>query len=283
MSDKTIVRDVDPIELNDPDVLTIFQIIKDGIKKLKDKTSVILWSSFILLILWGPRGYPEIIPLSFWRKLVPFDLAWKDELISFVLGFILMVVIPCCIIKFYFKEKLSDYGLGWSNNRIKLGLLALFVTLIICAPVFYMGTFDPAMQAEYPLFRDKISTWGGFIVYQMVYFLFFISIEFIFRGYLLFGLYGPLKKDKDEPVDQEKEKKKPKSGPTFGIYAVLFQMLPYVAWHLSKPMPEYVGTIFWGVPVALIALKTRSIWPIIIVHWLLNIWVDIFTWPNIPW
>ena len=47
---------VDPIELNDPDILTIFQIIKNTVFKLKDKTAIILWSSFILLILWGAEG-----------------------------------------------------------------------------------------------------------------------------------------------------------------------------------------------------------------------------------
>lgn len=279
MSKEKLTSDVDPVELRDPDILTIFQIIKDGVKKLKDKTSVLIWSSIVLLLLWGPRGYPEVIPIEFFRKLVP-DFGWRDELISFVLGFILLFIIPCCIIKFYFKEKLTDYGLGWTNSRVKLGLLALFVTFVICAPIFYFGTSNPQMQNEYPLFRDAVTTWGGFIIYQACYFLFFISIEFIFRGYLLFGLYGPLKKEEEE--DKQMILKKPKPGPYFGIYAVLFQMLPYTMWHLSKPMPEYMGTIVWGVAVALIVLKTRSIWPIIIVHWMLNIIVDLSLWTGMP-
>jgi membrane protease YdiL (CAAX protease family) len=279
MSDVIKENEVDPIELNDPDILTIFEIIKNGVKKLKDKSSVILWSSFILLLVWGPRGYTELIPMKWFYAFIP-DFGWRDELISFVLGFILLFIIPCCIIKFYFKEKLTDYGLGWTNSRVKLGLLALFVTFAICAPIFYMGTSDPAMAAEYPLFRDHITTWGGFIVYQLVYFLFFINIEFIFRGYLLFGLFGPVKEDKKK--EDAPKLKKPKEGPYFGIYAVLFQMLPYTMWHLSKPMPEYMGTIIWGVAVALIALKIRSIWPIIIVHWMLNIVVDLSLWTVMP-
>lgn len=279
MSDQRKEYDVDPVELREPDLLTIFQIIKNGIGKLRDKTSVILWSSFILLLIWGPRGYTEVIPKEWLYKLVP-EFGWRDELISFVLGFILLFIIPCCIIKFYFKEKLTDYGLGWTNSRVKLGLLALFVTFVICAPIFYSGTSDDAMKLEYPLFGDAITTWGGFIVYQLAYFLFFINIEFIFRGYLLFGLFGPVPKDEKEKA--EPEKKKPKGGPYFGIYAVLFQMLPYTMWHLSKPMPEYMGTIIWGVAVSLVALKTRSIWPIIIVHWLLNIVVDLSLWTAMP-
>lgn len=279
MSDRVNEQEVDPIELNDPDVLTLFQIIKNGVVKLKDKTSVILWSSFILLLIWGPRGYTEVIPMKWLYAIVP-DFGWRDELISFVLGFILLFIIPCCIIKFYFKEKLTAYGLGWTNSRVKLGILALVVTFIICAPIFYFGTSDEGMKLEYPLFGDAVKTWGGFIVYQLTYFLFFISIEFIFRGYLLFGLYGPVTDDAKEAAALKI--KRPKAGPYFGIYAVLFQMLPYTMWHLSKPMPEYMGTIVWGVAVSLIALKIRSIWPIIIVHWLLNIVVDLSLWKMMP-
>ncbi len=278
MSQESLKGVVDPEDLENPDVLTIFQIIKNGVAKLKDKTSVILWSSFILLLLWGPRGYPEMIPMDWLRALVP-EFGWRDQLISFLLGFLLLVVIPCGIIKFYFKERLTAYGLGWTNSRVKLGVLAIIVTLVICLPIFYFGTFNPQMQKEYPLFGDAIKTWGGFAVYELVYFLFFVNIEFIFRGYLLFGLFGP---QSSEQGDQEKTCKKPKEGPYFGIYAVLFQMLPYTMWHLSKPMPEYAGTIVWGVAVAVIALKIRSIWPIIIAHWALNVWVDLLLWPNMP-
>ncbi len=284
IDDKKKAKEVDRIELEFPDVWTIAKILVNGIKKLGDKTSVILWSSFILLLLWGPRGYPEMIPLDFFRKLVP-EFGWRDELISFLWGFILLVVIPCCIIKFYFKESLSDYGLGWTNKRVKLGVLALIVTILICAPIFYGGTSDQQMKDEYPLFTDRenglpvITTWGGFMVYQSFYFLFFISVEFIFRGYLLFGLYGPVK---DERQVKARALKTPREGPYFGIYAVLFQMLPYTMWHLSKPMPEYAGTIVWGVAVAIIALKIRSIWPIIIAHWALNVMVDLLLWNNMP-
>ncbi|GAG82480.1 unnamed protein product, partial [marine sediment metagenome] len=41
MKNKDINATVDPIELADPDVLTIFQIIKNTVIKLKDKTAII--------------------------------------------------------------------------------------------------------------------------------------------------------------------------------------------------------------------------------------------------
>lgn len=272
MKQTTASHEVDPVELENPDVLTIYEIIKNAVCKLKDKTAVILWSSFILLLLWGNKGNFELLKPE-WRAHLFGNLAWKDQLINFLAGFILLVVIPCCIIKFYFKERLSDYGLGFSIRRVKLGRLALFVTLIVCMPIFYFGTFDAGMQAEYPLFRNTITTVGQFIIYELVYFLFFVNIEFIFRGYLLFGLFG-FSSSAGDNVAKPNDKK----SQYFGVYAILIQMLAYTMWHISKPMPEYMGTIFWGVAMAAIALKIRSIWPIVVVHWLLNVWVDVLLW-----
>ncbi len=45
------------------------------------------------------------------------------------------------------------------------------------------------MQAVYPFYRP-FANFGDFIAYELIYFPFFIAIEFIFRGYLLFGLAG---------------------------------------------------------------------------------------------
>lgn len=273
MEPKETEPKVAPVELADPDVFTIFQIIKNTVIKLKDKTAIILWSSFLLLTLWGKKGDALLIFPERWRSCLFPDLVWRDQLVTFVTGFILLVVIPGCIIKFLFRERLSDYGLGWPKERVKLGLFALVVTLAISLPFFWLGSSNPAMQEEYPLFgKDAIDTWGAFIVYELVYFLFFITIEFIFRGYLLFGLYGI------KDLEALRGVKGAKGPLVFGLYAVLIQMLAYTMWHIFKPAPEYFGAIFWGVGVAAVALKVRSIWPIIISHWLLNVFLDILLW-----
>ncbi len=265
---------VDTITFTDPDVTTIFKIIKNAVVKLKDKTAIILWSSFILLTLWGLKGDAKLIFPEKWRIALFPDLAWRDQLVSFLTGFILLVVIPCLIIRFRFKEPLADYGLGWSKDKVKLGLVALIVLLIVCLPLFYAGTFDKEQQAEYPLFRDAIpkGDWSQFVIYELVYFLFFIVIEFIFRGYLLFGLYGI------KDIKAVKGVKGIKGPLVFGVYAILIQMLAYTMWHIAKPTPEYLGALVWGVVVAAIALRIRSIIPIIIVHWLLNVFMDTVLW-----
>lgn len=274
MSKSNNEEKVDTVTFTDPNICTIFQIIKNTVRKLKDKTAIILWSSFILLTLWGLKGDAKLIFPEKWRMALFPDLAWRDQLVSFLTGFILLVVIPCLIIKFRFKERLADYGLGWSKDKIKLGMVALLVLLILCIPLFYFGTFDKEQQAEYPLFGDAIAKgdWSQFIVYELVYFLFFIVIEFIFRGYLLFGLYGI------KDIQAAKGVKGIKGPLVFGVYAILIQMLAYTMWHIAKPTPEYLGALVWGVVVAAIAIRIRSIWPIIIVHWILNVFMDTVLW-----
>jgi hypothetical protein len=267
----------DRVELDNPDILTVLQIIRKAVIQLKDRAAIILWSSFILLTLWGLKGDARMIFPDKWRESLFPNLAWRDQLVSFMTGFVLLVIIPSCIIKFGFKEKLSAFGLGWPRNRVKLGRIAIAATFFIALPLFWLGTFDPAMRAEYPLFQHTagnlaITTYGEFIIYELFYFVFFLNIEFIFRGYLLFGLFGILDREALPNVGGRR-------GPlVFGLYAVLIQMLAYTMWHISKPMPEYMGALVWGVAVAAIALKIRSIWPIVIVHWLLNVFLDTMLW-----
>jgi membrane protease YdiL (CAAX protease family) len=60
----------------------------------------------------------------------------------------------------------------------------------------------------------------------------------------------------------------------FHKYALLIQMLSYTAWHLGKPLPELWGTLIWGLAAGAVAYSVRSIWPVILSHWLLNVFMD---------
>jgi hypothetical protein len=62
---------------------------------------------------------------------------------------------------------------------------------------------------------------------------------------------------------------------TFGYYAVLISMLSYTAWHLGKPQLELWGTVPWGLATGTIALISRSILLLILVHWGLNAFLDL--------
>ena len=275
-----VYEEIPEKELKKPTLKTIFKIIWFTIRSFKkERAGLLIMSAFILIMIWGYHGELDLLKWLWdsWSdpgkdlgnrlKIIP-GLPWDQELISFWVGGFLLVVIPILIIKLHFKQSLSAYGLGLPPKGRRLLALWSFLTLmVICLPLFWFGSKDAGMQETYPLFRPFSGGWD-FVLYELAYIPFFIAIEFIFRGYLLFGLAGV----RDEEISNG-------GGGIPGVfyfhrYALLIQMLSYTAWHLGKPIPELWGTVFWGLAAGALALVIRSVWPIILAHWLLNVFLD---------
>lgn len=278
---------IDEVELLQPDFITVLKIFWHTTKSFfKERPGQILFSAFILIMLWGYHGELELLGLLWkdWHKpgtgfatrpdIIP-GLPWDYELISFWVGAILLVVIPILLIKFVYKEPLSKYGLGFPPaGRRKLAIWTFFTLVLLSLPAFWLGTTDPGMREVYPFYKP-FTGWGQFALYQLTYLPFFIAIEFIFRGYLLFGLAGI----KDEQVTQAGGGAK--GNFYFHKYALLIQMLSYTAWHLGKPVPELWGTLIWGLAAGATAYASRSIWPVVLAHWVLNIFLDAMIWQSL--
>lgn len=256
----------------------LFQLVAKTLKAyFSRKSFLVIFSAFLLLMLWGFHGNLELLKLVLptWSApgvdtttrppILPW-IPWDRELIPFWGGALLLVLIPVLLILFVFKEPLRNYGLALPpKEKRKEGLFVFLLLVLVMAPAFYIGSLDQGMQNTYPFYKNFSST-GQFILYELSYFPFFLAIEFIFRGYLLFGL-SSLK----EPTD---ELNKPTS--YFIGYSVAIQMLPYVIWHLGKPLPELWSTPIWGLVTGILTYYLRSIWPVTLAHWVLNILLDIF-------
>jgi len=261
-------------EFSSPDIFSLFKIIWASVRNFfKEKPAIIIGSAIILLMLWGHHGNLEILKVFFpsWHgpgvdigsrpQIIP-GVPWDNELISFWVGAFLLVIVPVIIIKFGFKQNLSDYGLGLPpENRRKLAWWVFLILTIFSLPAFLVSTGNADMQSVYPFYKP-FSSATSFILYELCYFPFFIAIEFIFRGYLLFGLAG-IKENETQPD-------------SFKVYryAILISMLSYTAWHLGKPVPELFGTLIWGLAAGASAYAVRSIWPVVMAHWLLNVISD---------
>jgi hypothetical protein len=247
----------------------------------------IILSAFLLLMLWGFHGNLELLHAVFpayrgpgvdigTRPVLIPGVPWDNELISFWGGCLIVVGIPILIIKFIFKQSLTDFGLGLPPpGRRRLALITFGMLMLVTLPFFVIGHTDPSMQAVYPFYRP-ITDLGTFILYELTYLPFFIAIEFIFRGYLLFGLAGV--KDEEAKAQAALPDFNDSGAPGvyyFAHYGLLIQMLSYTAWHLGKPVPELWGTFVWGLAAGATAYSIRSIWPIIAAHWLLNVVLDL--------
>ncbi len=273
-------EDLDDSELRQPTFLTVLKVVWHSVRGFfVERPGQIIGSAFILLMLWGYHGQLELLKAIWpqWRgpgkdlanrpQLLP-GIPWDNELISFWIGALLVVGVPILIIRLGFRQRLSDYGLGLPPKGRRLLALWTFLTLtLLSLPLFWMGAHNESMRAVYPLFKPLTSV-GQFVLYELTYLPFFIAIEFVFRGYLLFGLAGV----KDDEIAGG-------GGGVSGVfyfhrYALLIQMLSYTAWHLGKPIPEVWGTLVWGLAAGATAYAIRSVWPIIVSHWLLNVFLD---------
>lgn len=280
-----------PMEVQDrPSWLNVFKVSWHyTYSALRERPGQIMLLSFLLLMAWGTHGQLELLGFvwSAWNEYVwpnwhysesfaknaatrPNLLSfvrWDYELISFWGGALLVVGVPILAIKLWFRERLSDYGLGLpAKGKRRFAVVTVVVLTLVFMPFFYVGGQDSAMRAVYPFFRGGYSSFGEFAAYELTYLPFFVAIEFIFRGFLLFGLAG---------IHDGRTAGAGAPGPFFfGKHALLIQMLAYTAWHLGKPMAELWTTPVWGLLVGALALNCRSIWPVVAVHWALNVWLD---------
>jgi len=240
---------IDEAELDQPGFATVVKVVWQSVCSVfKERPGQIISLAFILIMLWGTHGKIELLHLIWpdYRgpgidigrrpQLLP-GIPWDNELISFWGGAFLLVVIPVCVIKFGFKQSLSSYGLGLPPKGRRTLALWTFLTLtLLSLPAFWLGAQDQGMRVLYPLYRPFPDA-GSFALYELTSLPFFIAIEFIFRGFLLFGLGGTR--------DLEIEASGGGSARAFYFYkyALLIQMLSYTAWHLGKPIPELWGTL----------------------------------------
>lgn len=242
----------------------------------------VMFSTFLVIMVWGQHGRLELLGLilPWWKgpgeaaycdtyftaarcdrpTLIP-GIGWDLELVSFSIGFLLLVVVPCILIRMWLKEPLAAFGLAPPRReRRHLAVLGFMLLTVISLPAFLLAAHQPSMVAVYPFYRH-FNGWLDFCLYEVMTILFYAAIEFVFRGYLLFcgGRY---------------EARYTQTAGSFPRFALLLQMLSYTAWHLGKPMPELWGTLLWGIAAGAIVYACRSVWPVLASHWLLNVIMD---------
>jgi membrane protease YdiL (CAAX protease family) len=98
----------------------------------------------------------------------------------------------------------------------------------------------------------NVPEWVTALTYEIAYGLDFITVELLFRGFLVIGMIKILGRNAIVPM------------------AVIYCML-----HFGKPMGEAISSIFGGYILGVVAYETRSVWGGIIVHmgiaWLMEI------------
>ncbi|QQS34849.1 MAG: CPBP family intramembrane metalloprotease [Ignavibacteriales bacterium] len=175
-----------------------------------------------------------------------------EYLYWFIGDFFTFFVLPLIIIKLFLKEKIKDYG--FIPGDYKIGLKITFLFLVIMLPLVWIASSLPEFSKTYPHLPSAKSSWEIFLIFEAGMLMYMFSWEFIWRGFMLFGLE-----------------------PKFGYYSVLIQMIPFLILHNGKPAPETFGSIIAGIALGILALRTRSFLYCVIVHMSVIFSIDLFS------
>jgi membrane protease YdiL (CAAX protease family) len=134
-----------------------------------------------------------------------------------------------------FRDKPWDYGIR--IGRWKSSIILTLVCLAAMALILYGTGKMPEFRSYY---RMHAIDWSELLLDAALY---FFAWEFLFRGYMLFGL----------------EK-------SIGKSAIFVQAIPFVLLHLVKPSLETLFCIPGGFILGYVAYRTRSVLPCFIIH-----------------
>lgn len=183
--------------------------------------------------------FPEIVVVSFATLFMilheyrPIGSFWVSSLVYFA-------ICPLAVILIVLRKNPMDFGLRIGNLRLWAVYSLIF--LLIAIPVLYFSS-DVSSVARYYGRRNT-----DLLSYAVRMALYFLGWEFLFRGFMLFGL-----------------KKKFKEG------SILIQMIPFALLHFGKPEAETVSTIISGIIWGYICYRGNSFWPAYIMHLVINV------------
>lgn len=149
---------------------------------------------------------------------------------------ILIYVLFPVVYAWIFRDRIRSYGLSLEFVRTEARLLLLAIPAI--AGLVLIAVQDSRFQSQYPLYHLDASqgTITELLVFEVLYGLSFVALEFYFRGYMVHAGKAML-----------------------GVHAVPLMAFFYCLIHLSKPLPECVASLIGGLILGYVALKLRSI------------------------
>jgi membrane protease YdiL (CAAX protease family) len=193
---------------------------------------------------WFPYDggeYWELLGFAWWS-------GWR------VIGY---VVVPLFALALMPGERIRDYhlsGRGFFRHLWIYG--AMFGAFL---PVLILVSTLPSFREAYPFYRLANRSYLDLALWEGLYVVQFISLEFFFRGFLLAGLR-----------------------PSLGANAIAVMAVPYCMIHFTKPMPETVAAIFAGLILGTLAMRTRSIWGGVLIHVAVAITMDVLALAGCP-
>ena len=229
-------------------------MVKKYLSELKDLKQIIKSLDFKVTYVFLSVAVIIFLSISFATPLFYYNNIGQDRLDSRLYWFftdgLLMFLIPFLSIKFVLKGKLSDYGFSLGDK--KFGLFSVAAFFLFMLPFLWVVSATPDFAKTYPQGGSEVSSnLSIFLLYEAGVLTYMLGWEFLWRGYMLFGL---------------KEK--------FGYYSIFIQMIPFFILHKGKPELELLGSIFAGLVMGIQAWRSNSFVYSWILHCLIMFSID---------
>ena len=149
------------------------------------------------------------------------------------------------VVYYLWADKQHSHWYGLTNLRFNWRPYALM--LLAMVPLIAIAANQEDFLASYPRLKMRyfgdVNYWKYFSMYEPLYLLGFIMVEWVFRGFLVIGMVRYL-----------------------GHRAVLPAAVVYCTYHFGKPMGECISSFFGGYLLGVFAYYSHTIWGGIIVH-----------------
>ncbi len=223
-------------------------------------SAIILTAVYWVLALWYTNKGAYSKDLVVFNRLFANAGPWADlwqYIFQFAVTVLLFWLVPLLITRYYLKQSFSNFGLKFIYSKQAFILCAIVYPVVIAST--YFSSQQPAIASEYPLTKLIGTSWLVFISYHACYVFYFVAYEIFFRGYLQFGL------------------KSDKAGVGELIVIVLIQTALTTAFHTGKPASEILAAAAFGPVFGYVTFKYGSIWYVMIIHYVMNVFLDLFS------
>lgn len=214
-------------------------------KKLHVLKSRQYWIPVLFILLC--MSFDSAFPIYEWLVKDHFNYQVHLWLTNFIRGLINIpfILIPAFIYYKIRNEHNHFYGMTKSfDPKPYLQLLLFMLPLLIIASLFdNFSSFYPMYKFSGADDYWNISEEWLIAGYELAYGWNFLSVEFIFRGFLVIGMVKVL-----------------------GRQAILPMVALYCFYHFGKPEGEAISSIFGGYILGVIAYETRSIFGGVLIH-----------------
>lgn len=213
------------------------------------------WRSLFILTILSVHAafyYHRLI-----GDLIPYKTRYFYNRTSAQLVSIFTILLPTYL--FYRWKDRQTVGSYYGLTRKDVDIKPYFWLLVAMLPLIIGASFTEGFQSFYPTYRSNmfaryfdIPEYVPALIYELAYGWDFLSVELLFRGFMVIGMASLL-----------------------GRFSVLPMVVVYAFIHFGKPAGETISSILGGYILGIIALYSRNIWGGVIIHmgiaWLMEL------------